>query len=78
MLETWILIRKYSHVWSFSKDDFYCQDFLLILFSVFVSLKVTINENIEYYRPYIWNPASGLLQIDHQQEKWQRPHNFLT
>ena len=48
----------------------------LVLFSVFVRQKVTINENI-HFTDCVWNPASWLLQTGQKSKKW-RYHNFLT
>ena len=32
----------------------------------------------KFYRLCVWNPVSGLLQIDRKLEIWQWRHNFLT
>ena len=49
-------------------------EIFLVLFSVFVRWKVTINENISFTD----NLATGLLKIRHKLKKWQWCHNLLT
>ena len=54
-----------------------CGRDFLVLFSVFVRQKVTVNGNINFANSLsrIW--LLGLLQIGQNSEKWQCCHNFL-
>ena len=46
----------------------YPKIYFLVLFSVFVRQKVIVTENITF-AVCVWNPVSGLLQIDQKSGK---------